>query len=97
MCSVLKVDPYLPFVDTSPSNGLVSSNPYVKRFGRVNDEHYGDVHFYNHTANALDHKTYPDARFVSEFGFQSYPSFDVLSTVSRLEDWSNSSEWSKFR
>ena len=29
--AVLSVDPGIPFVDTSPSNGLLSRQPYAKR------------------------------------------------------------------
>lgn len=35
------VDPTRPFVDTSPSNGLYSVDPYVKRWGSVNSVAYG--------------------------------------------------------
>lgn len=30
--AVAEVDPDFPFVDSSPSNGLLSSEPYVKRY-----------------------------------------------------------------
>lgn len=28
------------------------------------------MHFYNYDDDALDHRTYPHAKFVSEFGYQ---------------------------
>jgi beta-mannosidase len=34
----------------------------------------GDVHFYNYEDDCEDAGIYPEARFVSEFGFQSHPS-----------------------
>lgn len=71
------------FVDTSPSNGLVSPSssdsrhgdePYVKAWGDVSDPSRGDVHFYNYDDDCEDEDIFPAARFVSEFGFQSHPS-----------------------
>lgn len=35
------LDPSRPFVDTSPSNGLYSVNPFVKRWGPSNGIAYG--------------------------------------------------------
>ena len=44
-----------PFVDSSPSNGLVSKEPYVKRWdGGVHTPQaasWGDVHYYNYNAD----------------------------------------------
>lgn len=45
------------------------------RWGDVSDPAYGDVHFYDYTSDAFDPATYPPAKFVSEFGFMSFPSF----------------------
>ena len=33
--AVAQVDPEFLFVDSSPSNGLLSTQPYVKRYGHV--------------------------------------------------------------
>ena len=38
----------------------------------------GDIHFYNYDKDTLNEAKYPRARFVSEFGFQSYPSISTL-------------------
>lgn len=38
---ILSLDSIRPFVDTSPSNGLFSRDPYVKRWGHTNDIAYG--------------------------------------------------------
>lgn len=92
-----QVDPDVPFLDTSPSNGVVSFDPYVKRFGKVWNPQFGDVHFYNYKDNCLDYTIYPRAKFISEFGFQSYPSFSVYEEVSSPEDWSYGSKLSSFR
>ena len=68
-----------PFIDASPTNGVISEDPYVKRWGDSGSPFAGDVHYYNYSADPLDPATYPAARFVSEFGFQSFPSADVAA------------------
>lgn len=73
---LLSIDPGAVYLDSSPSNGLVSGgNPYVKRWGDVNFPAMGDLHYYNYEDNLLDPGVYPPAQFVSEFGFTSLPSF----------------------
>lgn len=44
---VKRLDPGRPFVDSSPSNGVLSRQPYVKRWGNANDPARGDRHYYN--------------------------------------------------
>jgi beta-mannosidase len=43
--------------------------------------------------------TYPESppRFASEYGFQTFPSFEVLKTVSEPFDWSIVSEFASHR
>jgi len=86
-----------PFVDSSPSNGLLSSQPYVKRWGDVQAWSWGDVHYYNYAADCEDITTYPKARFVSEHGFQSFPSFRVYQTVLAPADFARGSSATSFR
>ncbi|KAI8046391.1 beta-mannosidase [Drosophila gunungcola] len=57
---------------SSPSNGkaseqdnYISSNPQ--------DNHNGDVHFYDYLKDGWDPQIFPRPRFVSEYGFQSFP------------------------
>lgn len=45
------------------------------RWGDVGDPRFGDIHFYSYAADAFSTATYPPAKFVSEFGFMSLPSF----------------------
>jgi len=40
---------------------------------------------------------FPKARFVSEFGFQSHPSFDSFANVTSKEDWARDSRMVLFR
>ena len=95
------------FVDSSPSNGMVSATDElyvkarlserdaarkecrssqrkrnrrdalsVKRWNESGAYEYGDLHYYNYADDCEDWTTYPTARFISEHGFQSFPSFD---------------------
>jgi beta-mannosidase len=82
---LLEEDTTRPFVGSSPSNGLqtekenwISKNP--------SDSRYGDVHFYNYKSPLWNWKIFPNARFVSEYGFQSYPSLETLSQVIQEND-----------
>ena len=69
-----------PFVSSSPSNGLESiKENYLAE--KPNDNRYGDVHYYNDGGNLWDWKTYPSAKFASEYGFQSYASLKTFSEV----------------
>ena len=43
-----QLDPGRPYVDTSPSNLLYSTQPYLRRWGDPQNPDYGDVHFYNY-------------------------------------------------
>ncbi|XP_047201012.1 beta-mannosidase [Girardinichthys multiradiatus] len=93
---VQEEDPSRPFLVSSPTNGAeseqegwVAENPY--------DPHYGDVHFYSYVLDCWDWKTFPRTRFASEYGFQSWPSFSTLQSVSVQEDWSYSSDFTSHR
>ena len=41
----------------------------------MQDPAYGDVHYYDYAGDALDPAGYPPAKFVSEFGYMSFPTF----------------------
>ncbi|KAG8519394.1 Beta-mannosidase, partial [Galemys pyrenaicus] len=75
--AVLSGDKTCPFVTSSPTNGAESvaegwlaTHPY--------DTHFGDTHFYDYTQDCWDWRVFPKARFVSEYGYQSWPSFSTL-------------------
>jgi beta-mannosidase len=57
------------WVDSSPSNGLLSVEPYVKRWTRASTEAAGDMHFYDYSMDCELDGNFPKARFASEYGF----------------------------
>ena len=70
----------------------------VRRWGLdASDPRWGDGHYYDYTGDCLDTRVYPRSKFVSEFGFQSYPSFNVLKNVTVAEDWSYTSSMMNYR
>lgn len=67
-------------VNATPHNPPPVATPHpapnpLGRWGDVADPRFGDVHLYFYDKDALDPLTYPPAKFVSEFGFMSFPSF----------------------
>ncbi|CAK0764706.1 hypothetical protein CVIRNUC_003185 [Coccomyxa viridis] len=96
--ALMQVDPEVPFVDSSPSNQIKTLDPYSKRWGiDASDPRWGDGHYYDYTGDCLDTRVYPRSKFVSEFGFQSYPSFGALKNVTVPEDWSYTSAMMNYR
>jgi len=85
------------WVDSSPSNGLISTEPYAKRWGAASTPLAGDVHFYNYDCDCEDPASYPQARFISEFGFQTMPSFLTYRPVSEQQDWNANSTLVRYR
>jgi hypothetical protein len=69
---------------------------YVKKWGDAGNAKSGDVHFYTTVDNALNTSTFPRAKFVSEFGFQSFPSWQAVKKYSEPQDWSYLSPLSTF-
>ena len=63
----------------------------------ASDPRWGDGHYYDYTGDCLDTRVYPRSKFVSEFGFQSYPSFNVLKNVTAAEDRSYTSSMMNYR
>ncbi|KAI8475070.1 MAG: glycoside hydrolase superfamily, partial [Monoraphidium minutum] len=92
-----KLAPSTPFVDSSPSNGMVSPRLGVKRWANAQDPRHGDVHYYNYAADCQDWRHYPRARFVSEYGWQSYPTWPTYRAATAAPDWSVASEMHEYR
>lgn len=55
-----------------------------------------DVHFYDYKNDCQDHRIYPSARFISEFGFQSWPMATSFHGVTSKEDWNSFESFWKF-
>ena len=65
-----------PFVLSSPSNGVIQT----ANVGGINENpqnmFFGDVHFYSYYIDGWNPESYPQGpRFVSEYGWQSFPRF----------------------
>ena len=70
-------------MDTSPSNGVISFDPYKKNFGTsTQNVSMGDSHFYYLTQDCELDSTHIWPRFLSESGIQSEPSFIEYLNVS---------------
>ncbi|RHY28803.1 hypothetical protein DYB32_005695 [Aphanomyces invadans] len=109
---VASLDPSRPFVDTSPSNGIFNTSVYTKRWGNTSDVAHGydslasfedstsrrrrDVHYYNVVDDCMQWQHLPKANFVSEFGFQSFPSASALLDVTDASDWASTAAMERF-
>eukprot|EP01084_Bolivina_argentea_P281131 480967_1 len=77
---VVKVlDPTRPKVSSSPSNGNETEQKPCAFNGNTQDAYYGDVHQYLYNKDCWNIDIYVKARFVSEFGWQSWPSYSTMS------------------
>ena len=78
-------DPARHFHAASPSNGYILDDRdramYIHRMGNPFSGAFGDTRHYDYTHYCLDTSLYPRGRFVSEYGWQSFPSFATLSKV----------------
>jgi beta-mannosidase len=86
-----------PFVDSSPSNGIISSDPYVKQWGTASTAKAGDTHFYDYSSDCESYSMYPASKFISEFGFQVHPSYLAYEPVTAPEDRSKHSKFVEYR
>jgi beta-mannosidase len=81
--TLMATDPAALWWPSSPSPGPLS-------FGDAwHDDSAGDMHFWSvwHEGKDFDHYRDVTPRFCSEFGFQSYPSMDVIARFAAPEDW----------
>jgi beta-mannosidase len=81
----------------SNCESLMCVNVSLCRWGDPADPRFGDVHFYNYKDDAMDPLTYPPAKFVSEFGYMSFPSFSAYQNVTEPQDWAIDSDMTNFR
>ncbi|TRY71911.1 hypothetical protein TCAL_00176 [Tigriopus californicus] len=80
-------------IQEAPDTPWMTSSPIGKHeIGHVNpstnpmDLHYGDNHFYIRTKNQWQPGIYPIPRFMSEYGFQSFPSISTLEKFAYDDD-----------
>ncbi|WP_068109251.1 beta-mannosidase [Tropicimonas marinistellae] len=81
--ALLETDPHAIWWPSSPTPGPLS-------FGDAwHDDTSGDMHFWSVWHEGRDFEHYRDVspRFCSEFGFQSYPSIEVIRSFASPEDF----------
>ena len=88
MKNILSEDKSRPFVPSSSSNGLLTEKEGWISHEGVNNPLYGDIHYYNYGTKPLNYKIYSPARFVSEYGFESFPSINAFVHVTNQSDLS---------
>ena len=94
--TVKLIDPSRPTVASSPSNGdETAENPV--QYGVWYNFTNGDIHNYNYDSDCWDISTYPTPRFSSEYGIQSFSSFELLATVAPPSELHYDSNWMKHR
>jgi beta-mannosidase len=61
---------------SSPSNGMLIEAPTLRVgiWGNAYSADVGDTHYYNYDALCVNASSFPTSRFVSEYGWQSFPS-----------------------
>jgi beta-mannosidase len=85
------------WVDSSPSNGLISESPYDKLWERASTAAAGDVHFYDYSSDCEDYTIFPEAKFISEFGYQAHASYLAYEPVTVAEDRHKDSDFMQYR
>lgn len=78
-----ETDPFANWWPSSPSPGVMNFRDAWHEDGS------GDMHFWSvwHEGRDFDHYRDVSPRFCSEFGFQSYPSMDVIARFADRKDW----------
>lgn len=77
--SVLAIDSSRPTVGSSPSCGNETLADPVCADPQTSTR--GDVHFYDYASDCWDVATFPNPRFASEYGYQSWAWHDTLAPV----------------
>eukprot|EP01102_Stenamoeba_stenopodia_P020003 TRINITY_DN7671_c0_g1_i1.p1 TRINITY_DN7671_c0_g1~~TRINITY_DN7671_c0_g1_i1.p1 ORF type:complete len:692 (-),score=133.00 TRINITY_DN7671_c0_g1_i1:976-3051(-) len=86
---LVQYDTTRPWWHSSPSNGAVVSLPdlFVAMWGNPYSTAYGDLHFYDYEHDGWNQSSFPMPRFASEYGWQSFPSFQSWAEISSPSDW----------
>eukprot|EP01064_Diplonema_japonicum_P006688 TRINITY_DN1452_c0_g2_i1.p1 TRINITY_DN1452_c0_g2~~TRINITY_DN1452_c0_g2_i1.p1 ORF type:complete len:853 (+),score=209.75 TRINITY_DN1452_c0_g2_i1:755-3313(+) len=85
-----------PVLASSPSAGWkeTEANPVLSE---CNDDNNGDVHYYDYTSDCWDVTKLKSPRFASEFGLQSWSSYESLQSVAADSDLAWGSAWTQQR
>ena len=79
--------PHLEYIMSSPANGPASLQPFTWQWGASRDLSQGDLHYYNYDVDCSVPSNFPQPRHLTEWGWQSYPSFISWQPVTAPEDW----------
>ena len=79
--------PHLEYIMSSPANGPISLEPFTWQWGASRDLSYGDLHNYQYDVDCSVVSNFPQPRHLTEWGWQSYPSFITWQPVTAAEDW----------
>lgn len=77
----MQVNPSSIFVSSSPTKGPIidTEDEFVPRWGWIGDTRYGSVHHYDYMSDCENFRSYPTAKFVTEFGESPAPASDCES------------------
>ena len=78
---------HLEYIMSSPANGPVSLDPFTWAWGNSRDLSQGDLHYYQYDVDCSVPSNFPQPRHLTEWGWQSYPSFITWQPVTAAEDW----------
>ena len=87
------VDLTANFMDTSPSHGVLSYEPFQRRSIFPPNRNFGDYHWYYLEEDCEVDATHKNFRFVTETGFQSESSFIDYADITMPQDWSEKSSF----
>jgi beta-mannosidase len=77
------VNPSSIFISSSPTKGTIVDNDeeFLLRWGWIGDTRYGSVHHYDYMSDCENFRSYPTAKFVTEFGEKSCKLHSELGTA----------------